>query len=535
MIGMVRRVRVGARLAVTAGVVLALLVACGAVALGTNRAQVRTVTHLRELGRLTDYVHEQRFWDADVSGWQAAYAWDTYRFGPQRAIDPASPNRAGYLADKQKLQSALALAPVAVMTPDERAENDLVVRKWREFFASDDRAVAAYAAGDLARGEDIIQNDSWGVYAELLTATERLTASVEARAAAAQREADRRADRARTWVLLTLALAGLGILSLLWLIGRSIRVPLRRMLSEVRRVADGDLRVQPVVEGRDEFADIARALSDAVAATRATVMDLVGASHSVSALADGLSAQASALTDGNRRTREESHRVGTAADAISEEVAVIAEGAHQMGSSIDEIAMAMDESSFVARQAVETAERTRSAVAELGAASEGIGAVVAVITSIAEQTNLLALNATIEAARAGEAGRGFAVVAGEVKELARETGVATEEIAAKVEAVRNGSAEAVVAIGRISGVIERVDELQAAVATALQQQTATTRELIGSVTGAARSTTDISSMLIGVRSAVDHDQRSLRATVESVGSLRSTADRLRSAAQTFRI
>jgi methyl-accepting chemotaxis protein len=134
---------------------------------------------------------------------------------------------------------------------------------------------------------------------------------------------------------------------------------------------------------------------------------------------------------------------------------------------------------------VEETDRTTTSVTRLGESSSEIGDVVKVITSIAEQTNLLALNATIEAARAGEAGKGFAVVAGEVKELARETAAATEDIARRVQAIQGDTAGAVAAIGRISGVITRIDDYQRVIAAAVEQQSATVREITRSVGSAA--------------------------------------------------
>src|SRR5213592_4681039 len=128
-----------------------------------------------------------------------------------------------------------------------------------------------------------------------------------------------------------------------------------------------------------------------------------------------------------------------------------------MGATVKEIAVAVGQATRVASEAVTTAEATNATVAKLGESSAEIGKVIEVITSIAEQTNLLALNATIEAARAGEAGKGFAVVANEVKELAKQTATATEEISRKIEAIQGDTKGAVEAIGHITKIITRVN------------------------------------------------------------------------------
>jgi methyl-accepting chemotaxis protein len=160
----------------------------------------------------------------------------------------------------------------------------------------------------------------------------------------------------------------------------------------------------------------------------------------------------------------------------------------------------------VAASAVETARTTSATVAKLGESSTEIGNVLEVITSIAEQTNLLALNATIEAPRAGEAGKGFAVVANEVKELAQETARATEDIARRVEAIQADTGSATDAIASISEIIDRINDYQSAIATAAEEQTATTQEMSRSVGEVASGATAISSTVDGLASAADAAQ-----------------------------
>ena len=150
------------------------------------------------------------------------------------------------------------------------------------------------------------------------------------------------------------------------------------------------------------------------------------------------------------------------------------------------------------------AETTNLTIAKLGESSTEIGNVIKVITSIAEQTNLLALNATIEAARAGEAGKGFAVVAKEVKELAKETAKATEDISQKIETIQGDTRAAIEAIDEISTIINNVNDIQTTIATAVEEQTATTSEMSRGVSEAATGSSEIARNIAGVADAASN-------------------------------
>src|SRR6266478_4203765 len=143
-----------------------------------------------------------------------------------------------------------------------------------------------------------------------------------------------------------------------------------------------------------------------------------------------------------------------------------------MSASIKEIAKNATEAAKVATSAVKVAETTTATISKLGESSNEIGQVIKVITSIAQQTNLLALNATIEAARAGEAGKGFAVVANEVKELAKETAKATEDISRKVAAIQGDSKKSVEAIATVTTIINQINDISSTIATAVEEQSA---------------------------------------------------------------
>lgn len=200
-------------------------------------------------------------------------------------------------------------------------------------------------------------------------------------------------------------------------------------------------------------------------------------------------------------TSAQARMVSTAAEKVSRNVQTVATGTEEMSASIREIAKNAAEATRVAGTAVSVAATTNATVAKLGESSAEVGKVIKVITAIAQQTKLLALNATIEAARAGEAGKGFAVVANEVKELAKETAKATEDISQKIEAIQLDTRGAVAAIGQISAIIGQINDIQGTIASAVEEQTATTNEMSRNVAEGARGTEEIAKNITGVAQA----------------------------------
>ena len=195
--------------------------------------------------------------------------------------------------------------------------------------------------------------------------------------------------------------------------------------------------------------------------------------------------------------------VSAAAEQVSHNVSTVATGTEEMGASIREIAKNATDAARITATAVKVAERASATVSTLGESSAEIGKVLKVITSIAQQTNLLALNATIEAARAGEAGKGFAVVANEVKELAKETARATEDIGRKIEAIQTSTRDATGAIGEVTGIILQINDISGTIASAVEEQDATTNEISRNIVEAARGSSEIAVNITGVAQAAD--------------------------------
>jgi methyl-accepting chemotaxis protein len=314
---------------------------------------------------------------------------------------------------------------------------------------------------------------------------------------------------------------------------RSITRPVSAVKASLDALATGDLTVPTGVTSTDEVGRMAASLDTAQANLREVLSAMASSADAVAASSQQLSASSQQISASAEETSTQSGVVSSAAEEVSRNVQTVAAGAEEMGASIREIASNAAQASEVAAKAVVAAETTTATVAKLGDSSAEIGNVVKVITSIAEQTNLLALNATIEAARAGEAGKGFAVVANEVKELAQETAKATEDIARRVLAIQGDTTAAVAAIEEISTIVGQISDRQTTIASAVEEQTATTNEMSRSVKEAASGTTEIAGNITGVASAADSTTQALTQTRTAVDELSRMAADLRSTVGRF--
>ncbi|MET7420822.1 methyl-accepting chemotaxis protein [Dactylosporangium sp. NPDC005555] len=397
----------------------------------------------------------------------------------------------------------------------------------------DHRLLPLVAAGDIPGFQAAYLGDGATVTANAVHALTDLLAYEQASGRSATSAASDAYGRARIAMVVAL-LAGLAAALLLsrHLTGLIVR-PIRRVHGVLTAVADGDLTADADIRQRDEVGDMARALNAATASTREAVRSLGDNSATLSAAAEELAAISRQIDTSATDADSRASLVARTAGEVSEHVAAVAHGTMEMGGAIEEISRSTAHAATVTATAVSIAAATNETIGKLGSSSAEIGEVVKVITSIAGQTNLLALNATIEAARAGDFGKGFAVVAQEVKDLARETARATDDIGRRVQAIQLDTEDAVNAIGQIGEVIAQMSEYQHSIAAAVEQQAVTARTMGHSVDEAAGGSVDIATNIAGVAAATRSTNEGVTSTGEAVDQLARMASDMRGLVSRF--
>jgi methyl-accepting chemotaxis protein len=312
---------------------------------------------------------------------------------------------------------------------------------------------------------------------------------------------------------------------------RGMTVYIRTIATACESLGQGDISVS--IEPRSEKDIIAKSFTQAVTSVRETISEMAHSASSLSAASNKLSETSAAMRANAERTVAEAGSVSTAAEQISSNIQTVVQGAENITSSIREISTNAREAAQVASNGVIIAKEATLKVGKLGESSQEIGNVIKVITSIAGQTHLLALNATIEAARAGEAGKGFAVVANEVKELARETAKATEDISRKIETIQSDTKGAIEGINQIGQIIAQVNDIQNIIATAIEEQTATTNEITRNVSDVASGNQKIASNIMEVTQAAQSTTQGAEFTNKAALELAHLASTLQSLVEQF--
>ncbi|MCK4660729.1 MAG: cache domain-containing protein [Phycisphaerae bacterium] len=347
------------------------------------------------------------------------------------------------------------------------------------------------------------------------------------------------------------------------IITRGIVGPLRKGVQFAENVADGDLTQQIDIDQKDEIGLLAKALNGMVENLQKTMRNLTDNAQTLAGSSTELSATATQLAGGAEETTSQSATVASAAEEMSTNmnnmaasteqmstnVKTVASAVEEMTASIGEVAKNAEQAAGVADEASRLAQTSNENIGQLGAAADEIGKVIETIQDIAEQTNLLALNATIEAARAGDAGKGFAVVATEVKELAKQSADATEDIRKRIEGIQGSTGTAVQSIGEISEVIKKVNEVSRTIASAVEEQSITTKEIAQNVaqtataaetvsTGVAESAVasqEITKTIAGVDQAARQTAEGAAQTQTAGGELSKLGEQLQSLVGQFKV
>jgi methyl-accepting chemotaxis protein len=448
-----------------------------------------------------------------------------------------------------------------IVSPEERRLAEAVVAQARPYRAAHEAVMARYAARDLA-GARAVFDESYAAYVAYSSAiadVQDYNRRGADRDIAASTAAASRANLLLVASGLVAVLAGLGVAALL---ARSISGRTRNLAAAIGRLARRDYAFD-LAEAKDgdEIGAIARATetcreglqeADRLAALqveearrqaeRAKRVDALvagfeaeatGVLRAVSAAATELSATAAAMTETAENGTRQATVVAAASEQASANVQTVAASAEELAASISEVARQVRETAAITERAADTAQATDGTVRSLAEAATKIGDVVRLINDIAGQTNLLALNATIEAARAGEAGKGFAVVASEVKNLASQTGKATEDIGQQIAAMQAETARTVEAIAAIGRTIEELNATTAQVAAASEEQAAATQEIGRAVAEAAQGTQEASRSAAGVRQGAERTGGAAQDLKGASGELAQQAERLRSQVDGF--
>jgi methyl-accepting chemotaxis protein len=417
------------------------------------------------------------------------------------------------LADVKKQLPALREVQEAAMKHAVGSERDAVIKAGNEFA---DKATPITEAMKAPLGEVADSNDKL-----LLQETEEMNA--ESR------------SMNLTMAITTFAALGIGIFVAVSL-SRGIAGATQSLLVQAEAIAAGDLTREDLrVRSQDELGDLTTAINKMSGSLKSIILSISENAMQVASASEELNTTSQQITANSEETSAQADVVSKAAQSVSQNLQTVATGAEEMGASIKDIAKNATEAAKVATSAVKAAETTTVTVSKLGESSCEIGQVIKVITSIAQQTNLLALNATIEAARAGEAGKGFAVVANEVKELAKETARATEDISRKIEAIQTDTKAAVDAIASISGVIHQINDISSTIATAVEEQNATTNEMSRNVSEAANGSGEITSNIARVAEAAQGTTRGATDTQKASQQLVETSTQLRRLVEQFKI
>jgi methyl-accepting chemotaxis protein len=384
------------------------------------------------------------------------------------------------------------------------------------------------------RAYDMLKTDESAQQSELMGRLQKLVNDQQEKT---NKEIQALADASHAATLSLWTTTFLGILAgfaIAYVLSKRISVSLGSLLERARAISSGDLSGRELVSGTDdEIGDLMGAMNEMQTRLREMILAVAQMSGQVASSSENLRGVSDNMSTNAEETASQSRLVSVFGEEVSKNLQAAAAATEQMSSSIKEISKNTMEAAMVAKSAVTKAQATNASVLELAKSSAEIGNVIKVITSIAHQTNLLALNATIEASRAGDAGKGFAVVANEVKELAKQTAIATEEISRKIEAIQGETKTTTESITQITGIITQINNISNTIAGAIEDQTTTTNEMVQSVNHAATGSAQIVDNMRTVANAAKNTTQGAEETHEAAQKLSKMAGELRNLVSQF--
>jgi len=419
---------------------------------------------------------------------------------------------------------------------DEKAIYDKIQEAFKPYAESDLQLAQFYQQGKMTEAIDIALNKDKELY-------EKVSDSVQADidfnnkgADAANQLSTDIYTSSRTMIIIALACCIAVGLALAIFIARLISRPVQEVGVVAKQIAGGDLTGKDIsVNSTDEIGTLGHDINVMHGNLKKVIVAITENAQQVAAASEEFSATSRQISANSEETTAQANVVSAATEEVNRSLHTVATAAEEMSVSVNEIAKNASEAAKVAGEALHTVTETNATIQKLGESSAEIGQVIKVITAIAQQTNLLALNATIEAARAGEAGKGFAVVANEVKELAKQTAKATEDISQRIASIQEETKGAVEAVEKISGVIGRVNEISTTIATAVEEQSAATSEISRNVTEAAKGSSEVAKNISGVAQAAQSTSTGANDSNKAAQALAEMSTSLRRLVSQFKV